>query len=62
VPRHADFLCGTVYQGQVSDPGAALQTGDGRGRAADPICEHSQRPAMVLASDPDERAGAPLRG
>jgi hypothetical protein len=62
VSGHADFPSGTVHQGQVGDPGAALQTGDGRGRAADPVSEHGQRPAVVPASEPDERAGLPLRG
>jgi hypothetical protein len=59
---HAYLPSGTVHQAQVGDPGAALQAGDGCGRAADPVGEHGQRPAVVLASEPDERAGAPLRG
>jgi len=59
---HAYFPSGTMHQGQVGDLGAALQTGHGSGRAADPVSEHGQRPAVVLASEPNERAGASLRG
>lgn len=61
VSGHADFERGAVHEGQVDDPRPALQPGDGGGGAADPVSEDGECPRAVLASESDERAGAPLR-
>ncbi|GHG95331.1 hypothetical protein Srubr_37130 [Streptomyces rubradiris] len=57
-----DFECGAVYQGQVDDPGAALQPGHRGRRTAESFTEVGKCPGAVFTAETDECAGAPPLG